>query len=138
MKVGGEMNNCWFSHNISNVLGKGNSISFWNEKWLGPTPLKILFPSLYNSTLRPLAMIEDMGTWNEGRWSWNLLLPAELLPVEEVAVASLFELLANVHPVKDKEDRRRWIPYSSGIFSVHSAYIFLQNQDDSMVLNDNV
>ncbi|MCH80575.1 LINE-1 reverse transcriptase like [Trifolium medium] len=42
--VGGKAGDCWFPSHVSSLLGNGNSISFWKEKWYGTVPLRDLFP----------------------------------------------------------------------------------------------
>ncbi|PNX57162.1 hypothetical protein L195_g050261, partial [Trifolium pratense] len=68
-----------------------------------------------------------MGYWQDDEWYWRLEWTDSLMPVEVVEAESLVELLVDVRLVRGKEDRRKWMPDSSGLFSVRSTYSFLQN-----------
>jgi hypothetical protein len=60
------------SSNVSNLLGDGNIIAFWKEKWLGMLPLMGLFPSLYVKVANQEASVKNMGWWKDDRWRWKL------------------------------------------------------------------
>src|SRR4051812_7978135 len=47
LKVGGLEGDLWFSAEVSSVLGDGNSIGFWLEKWIGNNSLKEMYPNLF-------------------------------------------------------------------------------------------
>ncbi|CAJ2662120.1 unnamed protein product [Trifolium pratense] len=49
-KTGGAEEGGWFVNNISSILGDGNNIAFWKEKWLGMVPLSELYPSLFQKS----------------------------------------------------------------------------------------
>ena len=55
-------------------MGEGSLVSFKHDPWCGPTPLKELFPSMYNCSVSKEAWVSDLVVSNseEGR-SWNLL-----------------------------------------------------------------
>jgi hypothetical protein len=38
---------------------KGNKVSFWDDVWIGDTPLKIQFPDLYRFCDDPNVLVED-------------------------------------------------------------------------------
>jgi hypothetical protein len=48
---------------ISSLLGDDIDIDFWKEKWIGMTPLRHIFPSLFNLSVQQDGFIFDMGTW---------------------------------------------------------------------------
>ncbi|MCI14697.1 putative ribonuclease H protein, partial [Trifolium medium] len=122
MKIGGEENEGWFRSNVSNVLGHGNIIRFWQDKWLGPVSFNILFPSLFNKSAHKEVVIEEAGGWNNGAWMWNLIWTDQLSSEELEAEAELQVLLADITPKKDIADSKNWIPSKSGFFSVLSTY----------------
>ncbi|CAJ2652296.1 unnamed protein product [Trifolium pratense] len=49
-KTGGAEEGGWFVNNISSILGDGNNIAFWKEKWLEMEPLSELYPSLFQKS----------------------------------------------------------------------------------------
>ena len=63
----------FFSQILYNV-GEGSRVSFWHDPWCGSTPLKELFPSIYDCFVSKEAWISDLIVSNsEGGRSWNLL-----------------------------------------------------------------
>ncbi|MCH90777.1 ribonuclease H protein, partial [Trifolium medium] len=126
--IGSEDEGGWFGNNINNVLGDGNEIGFWKEKWLGTTSLRALFPYLYNKSSQQDNVISAMGSWNIDTWTWKLMWADELTVSESVIAAELLAMLQQVRPTIDSFDRCRWIPHSAGLFSVKSAYLQLQNR----------
>ncbi|PNX61292.1 ribonuclease H, partial [Trifolium pratense] len=138
MKVGGEDNGDWFKSNVCTVLGKGDSIRFWQIKWLGNDSLQYLYPQLYNKALNHEAVVTDVGSWNDSNWQWHLQWVEELLSTEMKALSELTCILTNISPTPDSPDRRKWIPNHAGIFSVRSTYVFLQNRDAQSTFDSNV
>jgi hypothetical protein len=57
-----------FGSNISSLLGDDIDIDFWKEKWIGTTPLRHIFPSLFNLSVQQDGFISDMGTWENNVW----------------------------------------------------------------------
>ncbi|GAU41099.1 hypothetical protein TSUD_139680 [Trifolium subterraneum] len=127
MKIGEKNDNSWFSSNVSNLIGDGNMILFWEEKWLKMTPLKNLHPTLYSKTARRQGVVASMGYWQDRGWQWQFEWLDSLLPTEEAEDESLAELLVEVQLTIGKNNRRKWIPGLSGLFSVCSTYSLLQN-----------
>mgnify|MGYP005844884879 CR=1 FL=1 len=37
-----------FFHMVKFIIGNGNTARFWEDAWLGETPLAIQYPTLYN------------------------------------------------------------------------------------------
>ena len=63
----------FFSQILYNV-GEGNCVRFCHDPWCGPTPLKELFPSMYDCSVSKEAWVSDLVVSNsEGGRSWNLL-----------------------------------------------------------------
>ncbi|GAU47110.1 hypothetical protein TSUD_403430 [Trifolium subterraneum] len=133
-RLGGMGEGNWFGNNVSSVLGDGNDIGFWKEKWMGLEPFRILYPSLYAKTTQPQALVSTMGTWDNNSCSWKLDWTAPLTAMEKVDVAELQLLLAQVQPRRDSNDRCRWIPNTMGLFTVQSAYTALLTRINSPVL----
>ena len=50
----------------------GNTVQFWHDRWCEIGPLKRVFARLFTLSLQKNLLISQMGTWNEGAWSWNL------------------------------------------------------------------
>ena len=43
------------------IIGKGISKRFWEDTWLGETPLAIQYPSLYNIVQRKVAYVTTVS-----------------------------------------------------------------------------
>ena len=53
----------FFSQILYNV-GEGNRVSFWHDPWCGSTPLKELFPSMYDRSVSKEAWVSDLVVSN--------------------------------------------------------------------------
>ena len=63
----------FFGQILFNVR-EGSRVSFWHDPWCGPTPLKKVFPSMYDCSISKEAWVSDLVVSNsEGGRSWNLL-----------------------------------------------------------------
>ncbi|GAU38890.1 hypothetical protein TSUD_67530 [Trifolium subterraneum] len=127
LKVGGLEGVLWFSAEVSSVLGDGNSIGFWLEKWIGNNSLKEMYPNLFEKEQVKNVVVADKCKWVADRWIWRLFHEGFLLGTDAQDVASLHSLLAGHHPL-NRKDKRHWIPDASGRFSVSSTYRFLQQR----------
>ncbi|KAK2423204.1 hypothetical protein QL285_033672 [Trifolium repens] len=125
--LGGEDNGGWFGSNIRSVLGDGNNISFWKEKWLGMVPLCVSFPTLFEASNQRDSVVAAMGVWEHNDWSWRLSWRSDLSAMDEVLMHDLILLLNQIRPCRVIEDRRKWLVSSTGIFSVNSACVGLLN-----------
>jgi hypothetical protein len=98
-------------------LGDGSATRFWDDVWLGDTPLKIKFPYIYS-------IVADPGKTVSQLWSsdgWRIDLRRSLGAEELVEWEQLLADLANVHLSTDR-DRMRWKLTKSGQFSTKSLY----------------
>ncbi|KAK1305448.1 hypothetical protein QJS10_CPB11g02393 [Acorus calamus] len=72
------------------VVGNGESISFWMDKWLGNQPLYTLFPHLANNFLKVNWIINESGNWDLSHVHdldlLNTLREVRLLPHPNLAV----------------------------------------------------
>ncbi|XP_058757173.1 uncharacterized protein LOC131630412 [Vicia villosa] len=53
-------------------LGDVASFRFWDDCWLGPTPLKILFPRLFEVCESNSVKVANMGGWTNNGWVWDV------------------------------------------------------------------
>jgi hypothetical protein len=100
-RLGSSAEGGWFGRNIASILGNGNAISFWKEKWCGTSSLRDLYPSLFLKTHDPVGNVSAMGSWVSNSWSWKLEWRS-VLTVEEAALA--IDLLAVLDQVRSTRE----------------------------------
>jgi hypothetical protein len=102
---------------------KGDKIMFWEDVWLGNTPLKLQFPSLYNFSKDPEALVEDY--YDSNGWDINF---RRTLTVEEAEQRSaLFEKLQEVCLEPSASDEVNWALDKSKSFTTKSLYRFISH-----------
>lgn len=99
-------------------VGKGDSIKFWKDPWLNGSPLKQLFPDLYNLSSCKDGMVSAFvsltGQTLQWSWKWNR---DPSTASEWTSIGSLMSLLAEVN-INNSKDRWFW-PNNFGVdFSV--------------------
>jgi hypothetical protein len=129
-RLGSELDDGWFCGNIRSILGDGNDIAFWKDKWLGSTSLRDMFPNLYTKTMQPESFVTDMGSWESDAWAWNFDWNATLTEIEVEQAHDLLLLLEQTRPCGGEEDRRRWLAHEAGFFTVKTAYNSLLHRLD--------
>ncbi|PNX98556.1 ribonuclease H, partial [Trifolium pratense] len=103
--VGGKDGDCWFPLNLSSILGNGDSICFWKEKWFGAAPLRDLFPHLYDKDLHKDCMVSDLIHAGTSVLHWNSDWVDTLSQEEAAEMADLEQLLTGLDRHVDREDR---------------------------------
>ncbi|CAJ2642708.1 unnamed protein product [Trifolium pratense] len=98
LRIGGEESGGWFKSNVCNVLGSGNLIRFWQERWLGHESFMNLFPQLYAKSLQPDAPIAAFGSWSDDNWTWSFDWAVELARDDMDAATEMSILLADIRP----------------------------------------
>ena len=59
--------------NISSVVGNGRRVLFWKDKWCGPTPFCVEYPSLFVIATSKDALVSDGWSPGESGGCWNPL-----------------------------------------------------------------
>ncbi|PNY05892.1 ribonuclease H [Trifolium pratense] len=138
LKVGGMEDDLWFPKNVSSVLGDGNSIGIWKEKWPEDVPLRELFPNLFFKEVDHNVVVAKWLVGNRVDRSWNWHWNSDLTSHEEGELLYLQQLLLEVEVLEDRTDNWKWKPDNSGMFSVKSAYSLLQNGRTVREINTNM
>ncbi|MCH80366.1 LINE-1 reverse transcriptase like, partial [Trifolium medium] len=136
--VGGKVDDVWFPLNVSSILGNGDSICFWKEKWVGTVPLRDLFPKLFDKEPHKDRVVSDLMHNGSTVLHWNSDWLDILSQEEIVEKVALEQLLTGLDVHSDREDRWRWSLHASGLFSVKIAYIFLQSRLNAVNLAPDV
>jgi hypothetical protein len=116
----------WFNHVVRKKLGRGNTINFWKDIWVGDISLEQRFPILFNISVQHGTMIRDMGRWENGVWRWELLWRRRFFAWEEPMLCDL-EVVINGVVMEDVEDSWEWVLNVEEGFKVKSLFIHLQS-----------
>lgn len=106
---------------VRKAVENGESTKFWHEYWIGPSPLRIIFPRLYSISSSPNASIASFGLWDGLSWTWSFTWMRELRPRDLDEYHRLSLLLEQVVLSPYESDSLIWTPEKSGSFSVKSA-----------------
>ncbi|GAU47144.1 hypothetical protein TSUD_379210 [Trifolium subterraneum] len=138
LKVGGMAGDLWFPKNVCSMLGDGNLIGFWKEKWLGDVPFCELFPNLFAKELDQNIVVAKRLVGSRGNrlwyWQWDNVLTSE----DEDDLSYIQHLLLDVDVVRDRTDAWKWMPNSLGMFTVKSVYTILQNGRSAKEINPSI
>ena len=62
-----------FVENTKLLVGKGDRIRFWEDSWVGNSPLKESFPRLYRLSNNHNMLIQSVVSWySHSNHSWDL------------------------------------------------------------------
>jgi hypothetical protein len=114
----------WFSQMVCKKVGNGNNTYFWKDVWIGDQSLDLRFSRLFGISVQKDCLIRDVGRWENGEWRWSLTWRRNFFVWEEGVLQDLMDVLASVR-LSEVEDRWSWKPGSEDVFSVKSAYGFL-------------
>uniref|UniRef100_A0A2N9GN59 Reverse transcriptase domain-containing protein n=1 Tax=Fagus sylvatica TaxID=28930 RepID=A0A2N9GN59_FAGSY len=113
----------YFQH-IEFVVGLGNRIRFWQDKWCEDMALMDRFPTLYacsaqrEVTIAAVLMRPAAG----GPCEWNVTFGRDFNDWEIDLVVDFFQLLASKTPTNEGPDRLRWKGRKDGVFTSRSFY----------------
>jgi hypothetical protein len=99
------------------ILHDGRQIRFWEDSWLGTTPLKIQYLNLYNIIRRKDAMVAKIFSSKPLNVSFRRNLVAENVLSWHALVMRLMYI-----QLMDRSDTFKWSLNHDGQFSVSSMY----------------
>lgn len=100
------LGNSWFLESISCRLGDEAFFRFWDDCWLGPMPLKILFPLLYEVSDSHSVKVANMRLWTDNGWVWDVGMDTNVLVgVLQEDWFELLDILKDISPFLDRLDR---------------------------------
>uniref|UniRef100_A0A2N9GID8 OBG-type G domain-containing protein n=1 Tax=Fagus sylvatica TaxID=28930 RepID=A0A2N9GID8_FAGSY len=125
------INSGWadFAPYVDLVVGNGDRILFWIDRWCGDRPLKDVFPDLYACASNRQTTIASslIRSASGSRFEWNVYFVRNFNDWEVERVASFFELLHSHTSFKEGGDGLRWRLTSNGIFTIRSYYLALRD-----------
>ena len=125
-RILGKVQTIFFGH-VVYAAGEGNRIRFQHDPWIGPIPLKDLYPKLFACAVIQEALIFDMVIFapDGGGRSWNFLFRRNFNEWELRRFYSFYEHVSARIPRREGEDSLIWQLNRSGVFDVRSFYIAL-------------
>jgi hypothetical protein len=118
-----------FSRHTHFEVGMGSRVSFWHDRWCSDSPLRELFPRLYEFSLNQndtvAAVLVPQGS-DQPR-VWNALFGRDCNDWEMDQVAAFFSLLHSHTPRSEEVDKLVWGPSRKGIFASRTFYQVLHN-----------
>jgi hypothetical protein len=99
------------------ILHNGRQIRFWEDSWLGTTPLKLQYPNLYNIVWKKDATVAKIFSLRLLNISLRRNLVAENLLSWHDLVMRLMDI-----QLTDRPDTFKWSLNHNGQFSVSSIY----------------
>jgi hypothetical protein len=119
----------WFVDSVTRKVGNGNDTYFWSSKWIGATPLALVFPRLYSLSNQKEKVVSDFIVSQDGRRSWNFLWRRNLFIWEEDLVNNLVNILDSL-VLSSEDDCWSWLPDPNKGFSVNSSFKLLSKELD--------
>ena len=108
------------------VVGDGEKVKFWKDKWCETIPLCEAFPSLFALASNKEAWVNEVWTAEGERGgSWNPCFNRPFNDWELEEVERLFFCLEG-KKVRVDEDRVKWMESKDGVFLVKSLYRTMQ------------
>jgi hypothetical protein len=116
----------YFQH-VELVVGTGNRVQFWTDKWCGESALADRFPLLYSCSTQCDATIADVLTSpnSRGVWEWDVSFVRGFNDLEVAVVVEFFEFLASNVVPKEGADGLCWKLSKAGVFDSRSFYLAL-------------
>ncbi|GKV27657.1 hypothetical protein SLEP1_g36796 [Rubroshorea leprosula] len=110
-------------------VGEGNKVVFWSERWMGVKSLRDLFPRLFALSVKKEGKVSEMGSWEEGKWRWQLEWRRGTLGREKDEEEMLEKMLEGVNLKEGAGDVWKWIHGLDGKYGVKIAYDFLASSE---------
>lgn len=119
-----------YSQHVKLVVGQGNRVHFWKDKWCGDTALMDRFPILFSCSTQCDAIIENVLTGPNPRRvrEWNVSFVRGFNDWEVVVVVEFFDFLYSIAEPKGGVDGLRWKLCKDGVFDSRSFYLALSSR----------
>lgn len=98
-------------------IGNGKRTYFWQSSWLGNSPLKGRFPTIFKISAAPFGSVYDF--WDDDTPSWRIKTRRFFKDSEMGYSIDLLAAL-NMVSISDEEHKRRWDLASSSLFPISS------------------
>lgn len=112
----------WFDGAVSQSIKSGDATDFWHDECIGDKCLRGTFYRLYNLSRQKWHRVSDCCSWEHERWQWKFLWRRPLVGWEQ----AMLNVIGRVQLFEGVPDAWLWLPSNDDIYSVNSAYLFLQ------------
>lgn len=110
-----------FRQGIRWIPGHNSSLSFWNDCWLDPEPIRSMIQGPFTQEASNITINDAVGPFG---WNWAAI-PFDLPPeIKEVIQAVPTPLVAK------NEDRMAWRHSAKGGFDMNSAYLLVTRTEN--------
>lgn len=110
-------------------VGNGRK-TFWNDVWVGHSPLRQQFPDIYNLNQQKVATISEV----KGVQGWNFTFRMFLNDREVGRLTEFYNILEQAKSLTNEVDSLMWKKDKNGKFKVKSAYKFFDNSTQAKAL----
>lgn len=111
------------------MVGNGQGMSFWEDKWCGEVSLRVAFPSVFSLPADPRARVADYLEERNGSPVWHAILRRPAFDWELRDIEAFLGRLALVEVDPSQLDRRVWQGNTRGMFCVRSCVEFLDRSE---------
>jgi len=112
----------------------GYKTSFWHDVWIGDSPLRLQYPSLYNMCRDKEALVADY--YKDG--DWEIEFRRSLLGSESECLDLLIQSLQHIQVDTEQQDDVEWALDTSKSFTTKSLYRFLTHRGVQVKEADNI
>lgn len=118
-----------FAHHIDFIVGEGNRVRLWHDRWCGDIVLKDAFPTLFACTSHQDITIDSCFiTQGETlHQTWDVAFNRNFNDWELETMVDFLNFLNSHLPGREGEAELRWKWKSSGIFYTKSYYNVLRS-----------
>ncbi|KAE8707424.1 hypothetical protein F3Y22_tig00110384pilonHSYRG00826 [Hibiscus syriacus] len=106
--------------NCKCVMGNGNRIDFWEDQWTEVTSLRESFPRIFRIANRKSGKVHEFRAIVDEVWTWRIEIRRQLLAWEVNIWNEFMNVLNRATPVRDGEDRLKWLGVSDGKYTLKS------------------
>ncbi|XP_057803416.1 uncharacterized protein LOC131018725 [Salvia miltiorrhiza] len=116
----------WFRDNVVRKVGDGQTTKFWDHCWAGRSPLRFVFPRLYQLCANKEALVSEMGKWISGEWKCEMRWRRELRDCEVEGTNALVTFISDFTLCAGTEDCWMWTAAKDGKYTTKSAYLAIK------------
>ena len=111
-----------FSTYMRYIVGMGDRVRLWHDRWCGDMVLKEVFPTLFSCATNKDAFLSEVMVRQHGRVIWNVTFGRNFNDWEMATVTTFLNMLEFKSPIREVADGSWWQLRRNGSFDVRSWY----------------